>query len=107
MVVGLNVRGSQIERIGLDADPHAMAEDFVWALGAHGELYPGASAVLSCVEGHQLVVFGRDPVPGGRQLITCHPRIKAPTRARPVNAQRIARRRVPVTLRLDTPRSAP
>ncbi len=38
---------SFVERLGLDADPHSMAEDFVWALGAHGELYPGAAAVLA------------------------------------------------------------
>ncbi len=33
--------------VGLDADPHAMADDFVWALGAHGELYPGAAQLLA------------------------------------------------------------
>lgn len=33
--------------VGLDADPFAMAEDFVWALGAHGELYPGADQLLA------------------------------------------------------------
>lgn len=35
--------------VGLDADPVAMAEDFVWGLGAHGELYPGAVEVLAAL----------------------------------------------------------
>jgi YjjG family noncanonical pyrimidine nucleotidase len=33
--------------VRLDADPYAMAEHFVWALGAHGDLYPGADEVLA------------------------------------------------------------
>lgn len=33
--------------VGLDADPYDMAEAFVWALGAHGELYDGAREVLA------------------------------------------------------------
>jgi 2-haloacid dehalogenase len=31
-----------VAEIGIDADPVAMAEAFVWGLGAHGELYAGA-----------------------------------------------------------------
>lgn len=34
-------------QVGLDADPLAMAEDFVWGLGNHGALYPGAERVLA------------------------------------------------------------
>lgn len=37
--------------IGLDADPAAMAEWFVTGLAAHGELYPGARAVLDDLAG--------------------------------------------------------
>lgn len=33
--------------VGLDADPYAMADDFVWGLGNHGALYPGAEQVLA------------------------------------------------------------
>jgi len=33
--------------VGLDADPHDMATEFVWGLGAHGELYPGALELLA------------------------------------------------------------
>ena len=33
--------------IGLDADPEAMAVEFVWALGAHGDLYPGVEQLLA------------------------------------------------------------
>ena len=32
--------------VGIDADPVAMAEAFVWGLGAHGELYDGARQLL-------------------------------------------------------------
>ena len=35
--------------VGLDAHPAAMAEDFVWGLGAHGELYPGARELLAAL----------------------------------------------------------
>ncbi len=45
------VRFRRFERfateLGLDADPVAMANAFVWGLGAHGELYDGALAVLT------------------------------------------------------------
>lgn len=37
--------------IGLDADPMAMAEAFVWGLGAHGELYEGATELLDALAG--------------------------------------------------------
>lgn len=37
--------------IGIDADPVAMAEAFVWGLGAHGELYDGAREVLDALVG--------------------------------------------------------
>ena len=33
--------------VGLDADPVVMAEHFVWALGAYGDLYDGAEQVLA------------------------------------------------------------
>ena len=33
--------------VGLDADPAVMAEHFVWALGAFGDLYDGAREVLA------------------------------------------------------------
>jgi YjjG family noncanonical pyrimidine nucleotidase len=49
------VRTRRFERfaveLGLDADPHEMAEHFVWALGAHGELYDGARDVLDRLAG--------------------------------------------------------
>ena len=32
--------------LAIDADPHAMADTFVWGLGAHGALYDGARDVL-------------------------------------------------------------
>jgi len=35
--------------LGLDADPAAMAEAFVWGLGAHGDLYDGALELLDMV----------------------------------------------------------
>ena len=35
--------------VGLDADPEEMATAFVWALGAHGELYPDAAEVLAAL----------------------------------------------------------
>jgi len=35
------------DEIGVDADPVAMAEAFVWGLGAHGELYEGARDLLA------------------------------------------------------------
>jgi 2-haloacid dehalogenase len=37
--------------IGIDADPVAMAEAFVWGLGAHGELYDGARDLLDALHG--------------------------------------------------------
>jgi 2-haloacid dehalogenase len=33
--------------VGLDADPESMAVEFVWALGAHGDLYPGVEQLLA------------------------------------------------------------
>ena len=36
---------------GIDADPVAMAEAFVWGLGAHGELYDGARELLEALAG--------------------------------------------------------
>ncbi len=40
-----------VAEVGIDADPYEMAEAFVWGLGAHGELYPGARAVLDELAG--------------------------------------------------------
>jgi 2-haloacid dehalogenase len=37
--------------IGIDADPFAMAEAFVWGLGAYGELYDGARELLDALAG--------------------------------------------------------
>lgn len=42
---------SFVERLDLDADPAAMAEDFVWGLGSFGELYPGARTLLATLAG--------------------------------------------------------
>lgn len=36
-----------IDEVGIDADPVAMADAFVWGLGAHGDLYDGAREVLT------------------------------------------------------------
>jgi YjjG family noncanonical pyrimidine nucleotidase len=36
-----------VAEVGIDADPHAMADEFVRGLGAHGELYEGAREVLT------------------------------------------------------------
>lgn len=36
---------------GVDADPVAMAESFVWGLGAHGDLYAGTREVLDELAG--------------------------------------------------------
>lgn len=45
------VRHRRFERfnseVGLAADAHRMADDFVWGLGAYGELYPGAEQLLA------------------------------------------------------------
>ncbi len=35
-----------IHRFGIDADPHAMAADYIAGLGAGGDLYPGARDLL-------------------------------------------------------------
>lgn len=35
-----------VHELGIDADPHAMADEFVFGLGAYGDLYDGARAVL-------------------------------------------------------------
>jgi 2-haloacid dehalogenase len=35
-----------VAEVGIDADPRAMADAFVWGLGAFGELYDGAREVL-------------------------------------------------------------
>jgi YjjG family noncanonical pyrimidine nucleotidase len=40
-----------IEEIGLVADIHRMAEDFVWGLGSCGDLYPGADQLLAQLAG--------------------------------------------------------
>ena len=40
-----------VDELGLDADPHAMADAFVWGLGAHGELYDGARDLLDQLAG--------------------------------------------------------
>lgn len=49
------VRHRRFERfvaeIGIDADPIAMADAFVWGLGAFGELYDGARALLDELAG--------------------------------------------------------
>lgn len=37
--------------LGIDVDPVAMADAFVWGLGAHGELYEGARDVLDALVG--------------------------------------------------------
>ena len=39
------------DELGVDADPVAMAEAFVWGLGAHGELYDGARELLDALAG--------------------------------------------------------
>lgn len=45
-----DVRHQRFERfiaeLGLDADPHEMADAFVWGLAQFGDLYPGARDVL-------------------------------------------------------------
>ena len=50
-----DVRVSRFEqligRADLDADPVAMADDYVTGLGAHGELYPGSRDVLDRLRG--------------------------------------------------------
>jgi 2-haloacid dehalogenase len=47
------VRTRRFERfvgeLGIDADPEAMAEAFVWGLGAHGDLYDGARDLLDAL----------------------------------------------------------
>ena len=40
-----------VAEIGVDADPVAMADAFVWGLGAHGELYDGARDLLDALAG--------------------------------------------------------
>lgn len=40
-----------VGRLGIDADPIVMADDFVWGLGAFGDLYPGARTVLATLSG--------------------------------------------------------
>jgi len=40
-----------VAEVGVDADPVAMAEAFVWGLGAHGELYDGARELLDALAG--------------------------------------------------------
>lgn len=35
-----------LAEVCVDADPHRMADDFVWGLAHHGELYDGARALL-------------------------------------------------------------
>lgn len=36
-----------VDAVGIDADPHRMADDFVWGLGAYGDLYHGAEQLLA------------------------------------------------------------
>lgn len=40
-----------VQQVGLAADPLRLADDFVAGLGNHGELYPGARAVLEALAG--------------------------------------------------------
>ena len=40
-----------VTEVGGDVDPVAMADTFVWGLGAHGELYDGAREVLEALAG--------------------------------------------------------
>lgn len=40
-----------VAEVGIDADPVAMADTFVWGLGAHGELYGGVREVLAELAG--------------------------------------------------------
>jgi len=40
-----------VEQLQLDASPDQLADDFVEGLGAHGDLYPGARAVLTQLSG--------------------------------------------------------
>ncbi len=40
-----------IAELGLDADPHDMADAFVWGLASHGDLYAGAREVLAELTG--------------------------------------------------------
>ncbi len=40
-----------VDEVGIDADPMAMADAFVWGLGAYGELYDGAQAILDRLAG--------------------------------------------------------
>ena len=40
-----------VHEIGIDADPMAMADAFVWGLGAYGELYDGARELLDHLAG--------------------------------------------------------
>ena len=40
-----------VDEVGIDADPVAMADAFVWGLGAFGELYDGARDVLERLAG--------------------------------------------------------
>lgn len=40
-----------VAQTGLDADPVDLADDYVVALGAHGELYPGSRDVLEALQG--------------------------------------------------------
>jgi YjjG family noncanonical pyrimidine nucleotidase len=35
--------------VGLEADPHRMADEFVWGLGAHGGLYHGVADLLAAL----------------------------------------------------------
>ena len=40
-----------VAEVGVDADPVAMADSFVWGLGAHGQLYDGAREMLDTLAG--------------------------------------------------------
>ncbi|MCJ7780267.1 MAG: YjjG family noncanonical pyrimidine nucleotidase, partial [Acidimicrobiia bacterium] len=41
-----------VERLGIDADPHVMADDYVTGLGANGDLFPGARDLLEELAPH-------------------------------------------------------
>jgi 2-haloacid dehalogenase len=46
-----------VARIGLDADPHHMADLFAYGLGAFGELYPGARTMLEQLTTHHTLAM--------------------------------------------------
>jgi YjjG family noncanonical pyrimidine nucleotidase len=46
-----------VAEVGIDADPMAMADAFVWGLGAFGELYDGARDVLAELAGRGVLAM--------------------------------------------------